>query len=212
MRHRVQKHHFNRDSKHRTALLKNLLRALIEHGSIVTTTAKAKEVKKLVDKLITKAKENSLSAKRQLHAYFGKRDVVNTLVEKIVPLASERQSGYTVMVNLGKRRGDNAQLAKLSLINMPENLHTLKAPESVKAEKAPKKKIAKPAAKVVKEQKKSEKTVQKSTTKTAAKKSVKKSDEKKPEKKQAKTVKPNPVSAKSPKPKAKKKTGKTKEA
>ncbi len=189
MRHRVQRHHFNRDSKHRVALLKNLLRALIEHGSIVTTTAKAKEIKKLVDKLITKAKEDSLAAKRQLHAYFGKRDVVNTLVEKIVPLSADRQSGYTVLIDLGKRRGDNAQLAKLSLISMPESLHTLKAPESERAEKSPKKKIANPAAKVVKEQKKSEKTVQKSTT-----------NAKTPEKKQAKTVKL----------KAKKKTGNTK--
>lgn len=127
MRHRVVKRHLSRDTKHRSSLLKNLLRALFEHGSIVTTLVKAKETKRQAEKLIAKAQKNDVSTKRRLHGVFGKRDVVNTLVEKIAPLFSNQGSGFSHIELLGKRRGDNALLVKLSLIKQPEQNKTLKA-------------------------------------------------------------------------------------
>lgn len=128
MRHRVNKHHFNRDTKSRVALIRNLLRALIEHGSIVTTQAKAKEIKRQIDKLMTLAKTNTLANKRVLHEFFGKRDVVSTLIERIAPLFTDRNSGFTTISNFGKRRGDNAVLAQISFLKQPELNHTLEAP------------------------------------------------------------------------------------
>lgn len=122
MRHRVKVNKFNRDTKHRESLFKNLVRALVEHGSITTTEQKAKEVKRLADRLISTAKTDSVHTRRQLHEYFGKRDVVNTLVDKIAPLFPDRTSGFTTLVAAGIRRGDNTRLFSVSLVNMPEVL------------------------------------------------------------------------------------------
>jgi len=144
MRHRVVKHHFNRDTKHRSSLIKNLLRALVEHGSIVTTQAKAKEVKKQIDKLINMAKKGSLANKRTLHVFFGKRDVVNTLVERVAPLFADKNSGFATISNLGKRRGDNALLSEVALTKKPERNKTLRPPvKEIKEVKKPKLKVEK---------------------------------------------------------------------
>ena len=129
MRHRVAKRHLSRDTKHRSSLLKNLLRALFERGAITTTLVKAKETQRQADKLIAKAQKNLVSTKRQLHGVFGKRDVVNTLVDTIAPLFPNNQkSGFSSIELLGKRRGDNALLVKLSLTKQPEQNNVLKAP------------------------------------------------------------------------------------
>jgi large subunit ribosomal protein L17 len=126
MRHRVAKRHFNRDTKHRQAMIVNLVRSLIEQGEIKTTTEKAKEVRRWADKVVTKAKIGDLTSRRVLHRFFGKRDVVNTLVDRIAPLFADRKSGFTTKESLGKRRGDNASMTKLSLIVKPETVATLK--------------------------------------------------------------------------------------
>jgi len=127
MRHRLQKKHLNRDSKHRKALFKNLLRALFTHGEITTTEAKAKEVKRIGDKIVFKAINNDLKTRRLLHRFFGRRDVVNTLVDRVAPEMKSRVGGYTRLTKIGKRRGDNALLVNLSLVNKPERLKTLKS-------------------------------------------------------------------------------------
>lgn len=129
MRHRVAKRHLSRDTKHRSSLLRNLLRALFERGAITTTLVKAKETQRQADKLIAKAQRNLVSTKRQLHSIFGKRDVVNTLVDTIAPLfPTSQNSGFSSIELLGKRRGDNALLAKLSLTKQPDSNNSLKAP------------------------------------------------------------------------------------
>ena len=126
MRHRKKNTKLGTDSNHRKALLRNLLRSLFEHGQIVTTTAKAKEVKRQADKLIFKAQDNSLKTRRLLHKYFGKRDVVNTLVERIAPAFKQKTTGFTKLEFDAVRRGDNTQLMKLSLEQLPEKLGDLK--------------------------------------------------------------------------------------
>ena len=116
MKHRVKAKHFNRDNSSRKALLKNLLRDLFKHGEIKTSEARTKEVRRLADKLISTASKNTLAARRDLHKFFGRRDVVNTLVDKIVPAFGEKKSGFTALEKLAARRGDNTVLFKLSLL------------------------------------------------------------------------------------------------
>jgi len=147
MRHRIQDKKFNRDSNSRKALFKNLVRSLVEKGSITTTEAKAKEAKRIADKLIGKAKTDSTATRRNLHRFFGRRDVVNTLVDKIAPQFTDRVSGFTRVKKAGVRRGDNTQLAELSLVKQPETIGTLKNTEAKKEVTVEKKKPAKTAKK-----------------------------------------------------------------
>lgn len=126
MRHRVKIKKFNRDTKAREALVKGLVRSLIESGSIVTTEIKAKTVKRMADKLISRAKTDSTATRRNLHKFFGKRDVVNTLVEKVAANHQDRVSGFTTSEPVGQRRGDNTKMLKVSLVNMPANVGSLK--------------------------------------------------------------------------------------
>lgn len=142
MRHRVSKKHFGRDTNHRKALLRNLVRSLVENGEVTTTVAKAKETRRLSDKIIAKASKGDLNTRRNLHKFFGKRDVVNTLVDRIAPAMKDRISGFTRLVKVGKRRGDNSEMAKLSLVKKPERLGDLKSGLNNKDVVKPKKKTA----------------------------------------------------------------------
>lgn len=127
MRHRVAKKHFNRDTNNRKALLKNLLRSLIEQGEVVTTTSKAKEIKRLMDKTVHRAKTDSVENRRLLHKIFGRRDVVNTLVDRIAPAMKDRVSGFTTIAKEGIRRGDNAGLSRLKFVVKIDRVGTLKS-------------------------------------------------------------------------------------
>ncbi len=117
MRHRVKKKKLGKLTKHRKHMLRNLLQALFEHKSIETSKAKAKEVQRLADKLINTAQAGDLPARRQLHRFFGKKQVVNLLVDEIAPKFEKRQSGFTRLTEIGRRRGDNTLMARLELIN-----------------------------------------------------------------------------------------------
>ncbi len=147
MRHRVKVNKFNRDTKHRESLFKNLVRALVEHGSITTTEQKAKEVKRLADHYISKAKTDSVHMRRQLHEYFGKRDVVNTLVDRIAPLFADRVSGFTTLAAAGTRRGDNTKMISVTLIARPETTGLQNPQPKVSAAPKPVAKAAKRAVK-----------------------------------------------------------------
>lgn len=161
MRHRVKIKHFNRDSKARKALFKGLVRSLVEHGAIVTTESKAKEIKRIADKIISNAKIDTIATRRLLHKFFGRRDVVNSLVDRIAPVFSDKNSGFTTIEDAGLRRGDNTKLSKLSLTKMPSRIGTLKA------EKKPAKEVA--AKKVVAKKVETKKTVTKKTVATKKK-------------------------------------------
>ncbi len=120
MRHRVKKKTFGKLTKHRAHMLKNMLVSLFEHGHITTTKPRAKEVKRLADKLIGKAQDSSVATRRELHKVFGKRQVVNRLVDEVAPAMSDRKSGYSRVIDQGRRRGDNTEMAMLELIKKPE--------------------------------------------------------------------------------------------
>lgn len=167
MRHRVASNHFNRNTKARKGLLVGLVRALLLNGSITTTKAKATEIARLTDRLISKAQADSVATRRQLHTFFGKRDVVNTLVDSIAPMFTDRKSGFSTTQEIGNRRGDNALLVKLSLLKTPENIGSFKAPKT--EQKAKTAKTTK-TAKVADTKKTASKAV---TKKPATKKAVK---------------------------------------
>lgn len=120
MRHRVSGRKFGRDTKARVALFKALARELVLHGTVTTTEAKGKELKRLADKLVGRAKTDSLITRRTLHRFFGKRDIVNTLVERVAPTFSDRTSGFTRIEKSGVRAGDNTQLVTISWVVKPE--------------------------------------------------------------------------------------------
>jgi len=117
MRHARAGKKLGRDSAHRKALYSNLAGALITHGRIETTEAKAKAVRPYAEKLITLGKRGDLHARRQAMAELRSNDVVHKLFADIAPRFSERNGGYTRVVKLGPRQGDAAQMALLELVD-----------------------------------------------------------------------------------------------
>lgn len=169
MRHRLVKNHFNRNTNERKALLKSLLRNLVEQGEIVTTDGKAKEIKRLMDKVVYKAKSNTVETRRNLHKIFGRRDVVNTLVERVAPAMGDRVSGFTAITKLSSRRGDSAQMVSLKFVAEIDRVGTLKSSKTYEAKVSA---ALKGASKKVAAPKKS--AAKKVATKVASKKVTKK--------------------------------------
>jgi large subunit ribosomal protein L17 len=126
----------SRNTSHRKALLDNLVRALILEESIRTTTPKAKEARRLVERVITKAKANTLSARRVVHRTVRDQAALAKLFEIIGPRFKERPGGYTRLVHTENRVGDNAPMAILELVEKSEKAEPEKAPEK-KAEAKP---------------------------------------------------------------------------
>ncbi len=149
MNHRVKTKTFNRSTNHRKDMLRNLVRSLIEVGTVTTTTSKAKELRRLSDKLIHRAQANTLASRQLVHRFFGKRDVVNTLFDRVAPLMTDRVSGFTTLARVGNRKGDNGQMSVVSLVKKPTIMGDLKKPKTVEAKPVEAKKVAevkKPAA------------------------------------------------------------------
>ena len=117
MRHQRAGRKLGRDSAHRKALYSNLAGALITHGRIQTTEAKAKAVRPFAEKMITLGKRGDLHARRQAMAALRSNDVVHLLFSEIAPRFEERPGGYTRIVKLGPRQGDAADMAYLELVD-----------------------------------------------------------------------------------------------
>lgn len=109
MRHKVFGKKLNRDIKERRALFKNLILALITHGKIRTTAAKAKAIISLAEKLVTHAKEGSNSAIRQISSVLNRQEAINKLIDDIAPMFKNKIGGYLRIIKLGKRKGDGAE-------------------------------------------------------------------------------------------------------
>ncbi len=105
-----------RASDHRNLMLRNLVTSLLKHGRIETTETRAKETKKLAEKMITLAKRGDLHARRQVLAFVTEKEVVKNVFEEIAPKYQDRNGGYTRMYKLGPRRGDAAPMVILELI------------------------------------------------------------------------------------------------
>ncbi|MDX8413651.1 MAG: 50S ribosomal protein L17 [Mariprofundales bacterium] len=117
MRHRKYHGSLGLVSGHRRALLSNLAAALITHGRIETTHAKAKAVRPYIEKLVTLGKDGSLHARRQALAKLGHRSVVDRLFAQVAPVFAERSGGYTRIVKTGFRVGDAAPKAVIEFVD-----------------------------------------------------------------------------------------------
>jgi len=120
MRHRVSGKKFSRNVKQRKALFKNLINSLVIHGKIKTTEAKAKAVQRLADKLITKGKTQTLHSRRLIAAFLQNKKAVNKIVDELAPLFKKRPGGFTRIIRLGKRKGDDAMMVNLELVEEPK--------------------------------------------------------------------------------------------
>ena len=119
MRHANAGKKLGRDSAHRKALYSNLAGALIEHGRIRTTEAKAKAkaVKPIAERMITLGRRGDLAARRQATSYLRSRDVVHKLFAEVAPRFADRPGGYSRIVKLGPRQGDAAEMVYLELVD-----------------------------------------------------------------------------------------------
>jgi len=182
MRHRVKGRKFNRTSEHRRALMRNLATSLIKHKKITTTVEKAKELRKFIEPIITKAKTDSVASKRYVSDDIKDRDIVKELFTEVIAKVGERPGGYTRIVRLGQRKGDGAELAIIELVDFSgivkpkpakkaktESIAPAEKTEEVKEEK----KDEKPKAKAKKAPAREKKPIEKKTTKEKATKEKK---------------------------------------
>jgi large subunit ribosomal protein L17 len=143
MRHNKSGRKLGRNSSHRNAMMRNMVTSLIEHGRITTTDSRAKELRKLVDRMITLGKRGDLHARRQASQVIRTKQVLAKLFEQIGPRYKERPGGYTRIIKLGSRLGDNAPQ---SIIELVEEEFTAKPKKAVPAPKAAVKQAAPAAA------------------------------------------------------------------
>lgn len=120
MRHLKAGRKLNRTSSHRKALFRNLVTSLIEHEQVRTTDAKAKELRRIADRMITLGKRGSLHARRQALAYIRSRSVVSKLFDEVAARFTERHGGYTRVVKIGHRHGDAAPMSIIELTDRGE--------------------------------------------------------------------------------------------
>ena len=138
MRHRKSFKKLSRTREHRRALLRNLVTSLFIHERIETTVVKAKESRRLGERMITFAKRGDLAARRHVARFVHGDDVVKKLFETVAPWYADRNGGYTRIVRIGRRLGDAGETALLELVKSPELKDRLRheAEERIKAEKA----------------------------------------------------------------------------
>ena len=105
-----------RPTAHRKAMLRNQVTDLLREGRITTTITRAKETRRMAEKMITLGKRGDLHARRQALAYIYDEDVVTELFDNIAPIYAERNGGYTRILKLGQRRGDTAEMVFLELV------------------------------------------------------------------------------------------------
>ena len=116
MRHGVAGVKLGRSTAHRRALFRNLVTALLEHEAVRTTDAKAKELRRWGDRMITLGKAGSLHARRRAAAIIQRQSVLKKLFDEIAPKYADRSSGFTRIVKIGQRRGDAAEIVQLELV------------------------------------------------------------------------------------------------
>ena len=121
MRHRQSGRKLNRTSSHRKSLFKNMAQALLKHEQIVTTLPKAKELKRVVEKLITLGKKGNLHSRRLAFNQIRDKDMVSKLFDNLAKRYLDRKGGYTRVLKAGFRYGDSAPMAVIELVDRDEN-------------------------------------------------------------------------------------------
>ncbi|MCK7459257.1 50S ribosomal protein L17 [Idiomarina aminovorans] len=120
MRHRKSGRQLNRNSSHRQAMFRNMASSLVRHEIIKTTLPKAKELRRVVEPLITMAKQDSVANRRLSFSRTRDKEVVGKLFNELGPRYEERLGGYTRIIKCGFRTGDNAPMAYIELVGRPE--------------------------------------------------------------------------------------------
>lgn len=176
MRHQVHGKKLNRSSGHRKALYRNLVQALVEHERITTTLVKAKAIRPVFEQLVTRAGQQDLAARRAVAAYIPTSTAADKMFKVLGPRFAERPGGYTRIIKLGRRQGDNTEMAIIELVELSapaakssSKRQAVAKKAEDKAEVATESSAAKPAAKAA-PTKATKSTATKATTKpTAAK-------------------------------------------
>lgn len=122
MRHGKKFNHLGRRAAHRKAMLSNMACSLIEHKKINTTVAKAKELKKFVEPIITKSKNDTTHSRRTAFRYLKSKDAVKELFGTVVVKVGDRPGGYTRILKTGNRLGDNAEMCMIELVDFNEHM------------------------------------------------------------------------------------------
>lgn len=122
MRHNKKFNHLSRTASHRNAMLANMAISLILHKRITTTVAKAKALKKYVEPLITRSKEDTTNSRRVVFSYLQNKYALKELFSTVAEKVAERPGGYTRIIKLGLRQGDAAQVCFIELVDFDENM------------------------------------------------------------------------------------------
>ena len=156
MRHNKKFNHLGRTDSHRNAMLANMACSLIKHKRITTTVAKAKALKKFVEPLITKAKDDTTNSRRVVFSNLQDKYAVTELFKEISVKIADRPGGYTRIIKTGNRLGDNAEMCFIELVDYNENMakekvakkatRTRRSKKSAAAEAAPAAETAAPVA------------------------------------------------------------------
>ncbi len=120
MRHGKKFNHLGRTASHRKAMLSNMAASLIQHKRINTTLAKAKELKKYVEPLVTRSKSDSTHNRRMVFSYLQSKEAVTELFREVSVKVGDRPGGYTRIIKTGHRLGDNAEMAMIELVDFNE--------------------------------------------------------------------------------------------
>ena len=162
MRHNKKFNHLGRTASHRHAMLANMAISLIMHKRITTTVAKAKALKKYVEPLLTKAKEDSTNSRRVVFSYLQNKEAIKELFGEVSQKIGDRPGGYTRIIKLGTRQGDAAQVCFIELVDFdPDMAKDTKKKSTRRSRKsAPKAEAAAPAEAPAKEEAKAEAPVE----------------------------------------------------
>jgi large subunit ribosomal protein L17 len=117
MRHAMKHRKLGRTSSHRQAMFRNQLASLFEHGRIKTTLAKAKELRPIAERLVTRGRQGTVHARRMVGRWVPDRDVIKKLFDEVAPRFTDRPGGYLRIVKLGPRPGDAAEMAILEFVD-----------------------------------------------------------------------------------------------
>jgi large subunit ribosomal protein L17 len=132
MRHGKKTNHLGRQTAHRKAMLANMACSLIEHKRINTTVAKAKALKQFVEPLVTKSKEDTTHNRRLVFSKLRDKNAISELFREVAPKVGDRPGGYTRIIKLGNRLGDNADMALIELVDYNE-IYNVNKPEKKKS-------------------------------------------------------------------------------
>ena len=134
MRHNKKFNHLSRTASHRAAMLANMATSLIMHKRITTTLAKAKALKKYVEPLITRSKDDTTNSRRVVFSYLQKKEAIKELFGTISEKVANRPGGYTRIIKLGTRKDDGAQMCFIELVDFDENM--AKAPKKARTRRS----------------------------------------------------------------------------